>query len=988
MRKALLLLAFLMPLLASSAQESMVKVGTGLSYGKQFTLSAEPVDGDSIIVDYGDSTKVKQSTKTAWGTLSNVRGKLVGDTVRIYGALKSLEITGDSVTSLSFTAQKTLKRLRASNNALTYATTDLTGLDSLQTLDLNDNAIEMLNLMAFSQLETFSINNNPTLSTVVFADDNVLTSINMNNCDITHFYEKSMPKLNYLSIENGSLMDITIGNYYPSLNNLELSGNSDISDIDVSGCPELEVLRLSGTSVAQVNLVNNPQLRSLSVDHTPMTKLSLNENTLIQDLNVANTGIKKLDVSKLSRLRNVTIDSTAIARLDLTGKIYLSTVSAQNTNIEFLDMHDEIGYNGLRSLDLRNNKMMTPQTLNFTFAAMPPHNGDSWGTNVLISGIPGALTANTDLITEDEDNYYKVDVTGDGTASMEPVALTVENDDHGSVALTQIADNFSSWTAVGATVKPGYPISVAATPAEGYKFGGMMVDGRLVEDSIFVVSAAATVKPVFVAADEPSITLTVPKGANQQYFLGADADNTTVTVDWGDGQPVEYTIGTGKTSIAKDDGTLGTTVTIKGKVTYADFSSYEGFGTDNEISAIDITKNDSLRSLSTYMNEISNLDVSNEPNLESLDCAYSELENLDVTHNPKLRELVAYGNYLESLDLTQQKELVSVDLKGNYLDELTFGATDKMEKLILQGNSFSTIDVSGMPLLKELNVNGNDLETLDVTKNTELETLSAANNKLTTLDVSKNTKLTSLLVQNNRLTGLDLSNLYDLSLIYVGGNGWDACTLNDLYYSLNQWKEVETPYGTGNTLWVTENGASNENDAAHAESDIAEGKGWKVNTEGDGTGCDQAYITIAPTENGDVKLYDADNNEVKSGDKVKKNTTVTIVATPAEGYEVASAKANGKDITDNKFIVTKATDVVVKFTVATAIDAATTATVTVEGGRQEIIVSASNATKAAIYTLSGKKVFDATVVGRKAVSVQAGVYVVTVDGTTQKVLVK
>ena len=58
MRKALLLLAFLMPLLASSAQESMVKVGTGLSYGKQFTLSAEPVDGDSIIVDYGDGTKV------------------------------------------------------------------------------------------------------------------------------------------------------------------------------------------------------------------------------------------------------------------------------------------------------------------------------------------------------------------------------------------------------------------------------------------------------------------------------------------------------------------------------------------------------------------------------------------------------------------------------------------------------------------------------------------------------------------------------------------------------------------------------------------------------------------------------------------------------------------------------------------------------------------------------------------------------------------
>ena len=488
----------------------------------------------------------------------------------------------------------------------------------------------MLNLMAFEQLESFSINNNPTLSTVVFADNNVLSSIHMDNCDIVHFYEKSMPKLNYLSIQNGDMMDITIGDYYPKLNNLDLSGNTGIAEIDVSGCPELEELHMSYTMVESLNLVKNPRLRSLSVDHTRLTKLSLENNTALQNVNVSNTAIKKLDVSKIKMLRNITIDSTDIARLDLTGKIYLANVSAKNTKIEFLDMHDEIGYNGLKRLDLRNNARMTAQTLNFTFTAMPSHVGGSRWTNVFIEGIPGAETSNTALITEDTDNNYIVDVTGDNTASMAPVALTIATADNGSVALTQMGEDFQTWNTVTTTAKPGYPISVAATPAAGYKLGGIEVNGTLVEDTIFVVSAASTVRPVFVRASAPTITLEVLWGEPQQYFLAADEDDTQITIDWGDGQPVAYTIGKSATSIANEDGTSGETVTISGNVTYADFSSYPFVGNENGITGIDVSNNGSLRTLKTYMNEIGTLDVSNQPDLVFLDCSYCDLEELNV----------------------------------------------------------------------------------------------------------------------------------------------------------------------------------------------------------------------------------------------------------------------------------------------------------------------------------------------------------------------
>lgn len=974
--------------LCLSAQEKMVKIGTSLDYGSTFTFSVEPTEGDSIIVDFGDGKKVKKGTKTWWGTNSDVEGKLLGDTVRIYGAINTLDVPEQQITSIAFYGEQTLTRLNAQKNLLTYEGTDLTGLDNLKSLDLSDNTIVMLNLMAMEKLESFTINRNPELSTVVFADNNSLVSVNMDDCDIVHFYEKSMPELNYLSIQNGSLMDLTIGDFYPKLNSLEISGNIEISEIDVTGCPELDVLRISNTKISELNLVNNKKLRSLSVDHTPMTKLAIDNNTNIQDLNVSNTAIKKLDVSKLGMLRNITIDSTEIARLDLTGKLYLANVSAKNTAIEFLDMHDQIGYNGLKRLDLRDNKRMTPQTLNFTFAAMPPHMSESRWTNVYIDGIPGVETSDTELITGEE-YQYRTDVQGDGSAPMEPVALTVEQAAEGSVELTQMGEDLKTWTAVGEKVKPGYPISVKQVPAEGFKLAGMEVNGQLVEDTIFVVSATATVRPVFVKATEPTITLTVPSGAVQQYFLAADEDGTEITVDWGDGEPQPYVIGKTVKAVVNDNGTTGTKVIVKGNVTYADFSSYSGFGVDNMITAIDISDNGKLRTLKTYMNAISTLDVSNQPDLEFLDCAYSELESLDVTNNPKLTDLIAYGNYIEDLNLSNQKDLVNIDLKNNALSEMNLGACDKVEKLILQGNYFNTVDVTGMPRLKTLNVSSNSLTSLDLSNNSELEELSAYGNKLTELELSNNTKLRTLLVQSNNLTGLDLSNQTELSLIYVGNNGWDACTLNDFYYSLNEWKEVQSSgYGTTNTLWVNESGSANDNDASHAESDIARAKGWKLDVEGDGTGCDLAYVTIIPTSNGEVKLYNEDNSEVKSGDKVMKNSVIRMEAIPAEGYKAAAAKANGKLIVDNKFTVTKATDVLVQFTISTSIDGVTDATVTVESGDHELVFTTDSPTTAEIYTPGGKQIFKGEVSGRYAVSVREGVYVVKIGSDTKKILVR
>ena len=109
--------------------------------------------------------------------------------------------------------------------------------------------------------------------------------------------------------------------------------------------------------------------------------------------------------------------------------------------------------------------------------------------------------------------------------------------------------------------------------------------------------------------------------------------------------------------------TSGQTVTIYGAVTGADFSSYPGVGVDNKITAVDLSHNVHLRSLSTYMNSITSIDVSKLLNLESLDCSYSDLSSLDVSKNSKLINLRAYGNQIENIDITGAVDLAYLDVK-------------------------------------------------------------------------------------------------------------------------------------------------------------------------------------------------------------------------------------------------------------------------------------------------------------------------------------
>lgn len=298
----------------------------------------------------------------------------------------------------------------------------------------------------------------------------------------------------------------------------------------------------------------------------------------------------------------------------------------------------------------------------------------------------------------------------------------------------------------------------------------------------------------------------------------------------------------------------------------ADFSSYPHISADNLITAVDVSHNNHLHWLSTYMNDIGTLNIDNLTELDTLDCGYSNIATLNINKNTKLVCLRANGNFLEAIDVSNAPELNYLEVNNNSIDELDLSKNGKLVTLIANNNSLTSVDVAHMPELQVLRVADNVIGTLNIDNNTKLLELDASKNIITNLNLANNKELSRLMLNGNKLTGLDVKGLNNLSYINIGDNKWDACTMNDFYYTLSPYKKHEGD-AAGYKLFSRGDVAETYNDAEHAESKLATEKGWAVNYEGDGTGCDMAYVTIVTPENGTVKVYTTTDTEVLNGTK-------------------------------------------------------------------------------------------------------------------------
>ena len=675
-------------------------------------------------------------------------------------------------------------------------------------------------------------------------------------------------------------------------------------------------------------------------------------------------------------------EDNAIERLDLSHNYYLNKLECKNNQLEFLDF---AGTPAMEFVDCRNNSKMTSNTVNYMFSTLLARKSDSYIQNLLVEGC-NAEHSNTAEMNS-TDMKWKTDVKGDGTAKFTNVNLTVKPGVNGTFTLSQPTEFGKKYQNITDKAVIGTPVKVTSNPNADYVFSNVVVNGRVINDTLFVVEEDATVEVNFKSTKKAKMVMDVTAGTTLSFGLMAPNNDTEITVDWGNGVLTSYVIGKKITHI--DGKATGKTLTIVGNISEADFSSYPGMGLwENNISSLTISDNAVLEVLNTYMNPVKTLNVSGCPNLQMLDCSFSELTELDVTKNAKLMSLVCYGNELQKLDVTKCPQLIELNAKSNKLTEIDLTANNMLEKLDVQNNALTSIDVAHLTGLIELAVANNKLTEINVANNKALHVLNVAFNALTSLDLSKNPNLGKLLCGDNNISALDCSHQQLLYYVNCENNKMSACALTDLYYSLNEYPALEEPSKT-HTLWVRGTDELKKNDAEGAESIIVVGKGWKINAEGDGSRCPEAYVTILESENGSVAVFNADNTPVLSGTKAKKNSTLKVVATPAAGYRVVKVLANGKALDNGTFVITRATDVRAIFEVATDVEVVETAGVLVRGAKGGVKVVSEAPAAVTVYTIGGQQIAQQHVEAESTVALAAGTYVVkvqSVSGTVSKVV--
>lgn len=133
--------------------------------------------------------------------------------------------------------------------------------------------------------------------------------------------------------------------------------------------------------------------------------------------------------------------------------------------------------------------------------------------------------------------------------------------------------------------------------------------------------------------------------------------------------------------------------------------------------------------------ELTALDISGNTKLKSLSCSYCGLEALDVSGNAALENLSCAGNGLTALDVSGNTALRSLEVSDNLLTTLDISQNPGLTVLICARNQLAALDVGGNAALVTLDCSGNGLEALDISGNAALEWLDCHDNRIAALDI-------------------------------------------------------------------------------------------------------------------------------------------------------------------------------------------------------------------------------------------------------------
>ncbi|WP_075344382.1 hypothetical protein [Tenacibaculum agarivorans] len=638
--------------------------------------------------------------------------------------------------------------------------TDITGIKDfkgLQSLDISNNSIEVVDISSMNNLALLEASG--AITTSLDASNTAsLTSINVSESTIStiNLTDASALKELFVYKTNISDLDLSTNNALVRLIAFEIT---ELETIDLTDLVALKELELDKTSIQSLDLSTNIVLEHISVSQTNLNFFNLKNgnNTSITSFyapNNPNLPCILVDNETYSTANWTNIDS--LVRFSETYCRYTSVPNlafemlleslgyddkprdgevptALIEKVSFLDLADLgitdiIGiedFVGLTDLNLEGNNMETIDLSNNTFLESFNCNSCTSLQSINISGL--------DVLRELKLKNTKITEIDLGSVSL----LETLNLRESEIAAIDVSHNSNLKT-----------LNISSTDIE---FLDLSTNNGLTKLTAFE--------------------------ANLNYLNLKNTNIINVDVR---GNPGLSCILIDDESAIPDGWDYDNTVTFSN--TYCRYTSILDDNFEAALYALDLDNTLGDEQVPTKLIEgLVSLNVSNKGienfsgiedfiALETLEAEDNVLESIDISNNTALKYLFLSRNELTTIDLTKNTELIEIYLEANAITDIDLSKNTELNILDLGANLLTNIDVSKNTLLFELELDENNLTTIDLSRNSELERFTIADNQLETLNLFANDGLEFLRCSENQLTALDVSGSSAIASVYASDN--------------------------------------------------------------------------------------------------------------------------------------------------------------------------------------------------------------------------
>lgn len=582
---------------------------------------------------------------------------------------------------------------------------DMDKCTNLEILDLSHNELKRLDLSPFTKLSALYLTGNPFTAETPLKVGGNKPNLAILELDIIEHLDQSF-----------NLSD------YPSLISFDAYHNTDLYNIDPSGCPNLTVMSLELTNVAKLDVSKNVNLVRLNISDTRIRDIDISKNTALTNLLAQHTSgtintdvrLKSIDVTKNPNLTLLNLVGNEIADIDLSKNPELINLNLRRNKLSKIDLSNN---SKLYAVDLAYND------LDFVTLPLPQ---DGWGEYYYQRqpmscdksyAVGQPIDFSKRVLRDGYDTYVRVMID---TPDAEPAELDNSYYTYadGKVTFSQIPAD-SVYIEYACNAFADYTISTAL-----FKVKNASEMGTPNKAVSFTTTAAMAGKTITFNIGMDGASALMPR----EFYVDVNDERTTfsaVSPEFSETDNVTVTLpasGTATVTIWVPEGEQLTAFGIK----------------DVRMSAIDVTRARSLRRLTVNGCYLLDVDTKYNRDLRSLDLSGNRLSNFSLAG--------IYGDY-------EKNVLTDINLSNNYLTSITFVNTSHIRKLNLANNRIAELLLKNFDSLTDINLSNNRLSgEFSLTYQANAENIDLSGNNISSLLTVDMPTLKTFNVGDNQMT--------------------------------------------------------------------------------------------------------------------------------------------------------------------------------------------------------------------------------------------